>query len=418
VAVTKLKQKLSLATASLLAADSQAAGNLDDKDALYNKWSVDAGYLRYEETGYITVDTYMAMIRGDLSGVDNIKLGIVFDTLSGSTPTGALPGSDAVALTGVSGGGVSTGGGGAGKTQFDDTRLAIDTTWTHEWERLLRSKATAAISVEGDYTAVGGSLAIEQDSKDKTTTYTAAIGVAADKVSRSDESTPAPLSLVSAGSMLGAGHKNTFEGLIGATHVINQRTVAMANFSYSHSLGYHTDPYKIISIADSNDVELFDGIVYEHRPDDRERFVLYGKVKHELPESGHHLGLSYRFHTDNWGINSHTIEGDYSFKMKNNDLVEPFARAYHQEAADFYTRTIISDGQQVFNDINLPSHASADVRLSEMFSLTAGVKYRHKTSAKGSVDFRIAYIHRDYRDAVLDTEGTVFFVVDLGKAFD
>lgn len=412
MAVTKtLKQQLTLAAGALLGHQAVEAA---DKDAasLYNSWTVDVGYLYYNEPDQITVDTYMAMISGNLSDKDTVSLGLVFDTLTGSTPTGALPDS-AVTVTGVSGGSGGTVGGGGSMAPFDDTRLAVDASWGHEWARLIRSSASAYVSVEGDYTAIGGGLSIEKDTEDKAFTFTAAIGGSADKVSRSDEQTPAPLSETDDAIFYGKGDKNTYDVLFGMSTVINRRTAAMVNISHSHSLGYHTDPYKMISVADEDDAEFT--TLYESRPDERMRYVLYGKIVHELPKNGDHLDFSYRYHTDSWDVNSHTFELGYSFDMRVKHLFTPFGRVYHQQAANFYQRTILSDDGLLDN---LPEHASSDPRLAEMLSVTAGIKYQYRTSATGSIDFRLAYIHRMYEDAVIDDDGTMFFTVDLGKGFD
>lgn len=412
MAVTKnLKQQLTLAAGALLGHEA-ALGAEKDNTSLYNSWTVDVGYLYYTEPDKITVDTYMAMIDGNLSDKDTVSLGLVFDTLTGSTPTGALPDS-AVTVTGVSGGGGGSIGGGGSLAPFDDTRLAIDASWGHEWQRLIRSNLSAYVSVEGDYTAVGGGLGIEKDTADKAYTFTAAIGGSVDKVSRSDERTPAPLTKLDDGIYYGKGDKNSYDVLFGLSKVINRRTAAMVNISHSRSLGYHTDPYKIISVADADDAEFT--TLFENRPDERERYVLYSKIVHELPKSGDHLDFSYRYHTDSWDVNSHTVELGYSFDVRVKHLFKPFGRIYHQQAANFYQRTILSD-DGVLDD--LPEYASSDPRLADMLSVTAGIKYQYRTSATGSVDFRLAYIHRQYEDAIVDDDGTVFFTVDLGKGFD
>jgi len=412
VAATKnLKQQLTLAAGALLGHEAALSAEKDNT-SLYNSWTVDVGYLYYTEPDKITVDTYMAMIDGNLSDKDTVSLGLVFDTLTGSTPTGALPDST-TAITGVSGGSAGTVGGGGATSPFDDTRLAVDASWGHEWQRLIRSNASAYVSVEGDYTAVGGGLGIEKDTADKAYTFTAAIGGSVDKVSRSDERTPAPLTKLDDGIYYGKGDKNTYDVLFGLSKVINRRTAAMVNITHSRSLGYHTDPYKIISLADADDIEFT--TLFEKRPDERERYVLYSKIVHELPKSGDHLDFSYRYHTDSWDVNSHTVELGYSFDVRVKHLFKPFGRIYHQQAANFYQRTILSDDGELDK---LPEYASSDPRLADMLSITAGVKYQYRTSATGSVDFRLAYIHRQYGSAVVGDDGTLFFTVDLGKGFD
>lgn len=413
MAVTnKIKQKLALAAGALLGEQATAAETTENIE-LYNSWNVDVGYLFYQESDYITVDTFMAMIDGNLSDKDTVKLGVVFDTLTGSTPTGALPGNGSVTVTGVSGGGGFSAGSAGGTVPFDDTRLAINGTWGHEWQRLIRSNVSTYVSVEGDYTAVGGGIGIEKDSEDKAYTYSAAIGASADKVSQSNEQTPVPLSELDDQLYVGTGSKNTYDFLLGVTKIINQRTAAMLNFSYSTSLGYHTDPYKIISVADAQDSEFT--VLFEKRPDERERFALYSKLVHELPNSGDHFNISYRYYQDSWELSSHTVESSYSFELNSKSLLEPFGRIYQQQAANFYQRTILStDG----NLSNLPEFVSSDPRLGEMLNITAGLKYQYKTSSTGSVDFRLAYISRQFTDAVVEGRDAIFFTVDLGKGFD
>ena len=417
MAVTKkIKQNLALAASALLGEQALSAEQQAEEVELYNDWNVDVGYLYYKEADYITVDTYMAMINGSLSDKDIVSLGLVFDTLTGSTPTGALPGGESVTVTGVSGGGGFSAGSTGGTVPFDDTRLAINTNWNHEWQRLIRSNVSAYVSVEGDYTAVGGGIGIEKDTEDKAYTFSAAIGGSSDKVSQSSEQTPVPFSEVEDQLYNGTGHKNTVDLLLGMTKVINQRTAAMLNLSYSRSLGYHTDPYKIISVADEDDNEY--STVFEKRPDERERFVIYGRIVHELPTSGNHFNASYRYYQDSWELTSHTIETGYSFKLSEQHLLEPFGRIYQQQAASFYERTIISGSGGTDISSDLPEYASSDPRLGEMLNITAGIKYVYKTSATGSIDARLAYISRQFENAVLEDRDAIFFTIDFGKGFD
>jgi len=415
VAVTKnIKQQLALATGALLANEGTNAE--ETEKSLYSPWNVDVGYMRYEEPDYISVDTYMAFLSGNISDDDTIALGLVFDTLTGATPTGALSGSDFTAVSGVSGGGTTSNAGSDGTVAFNDTRLAIDATWSHELERLMRTNVGSYISVEGDYTAVGGSIALVKDSKDKSKTYTAAFGAATDTVSQSDEKTPEPMTSIDQGVTFSAGKKNSYDILLGITRVINRHTQGMLNFSYSRSLGYHTDPYKIITVATADDSEK--GLVFESRPDERERCVIYSKIAHEIPSSGHHLALSYRFHTDTWGVHSQTFEGSYSWVHENNHLFEPFARLYYQTAADFYARSIVVADDAIFEEVELPTHASADARLAETINTTIGMKYKFKTSTKNSIDLRAGYYHRDFKNAVIGEDGAFFVQLDFGKGFD
>ena len=74
--------------------------------------------------------------------------------------------------------------------------------------------------------------------------------------------------------------------------------------------------------------------------------------------------------TDDWGIDSHTIDLRYSWDLNRNNYIEPHVRFYTQSEADFYTLGII-DGEPP------PQYASADYRLGEFNGITVGAKYGH-----------------------------------------
>ena len=48
------------------------------------------------------------------------------------------------------------------------------------------------------------------------------------------------------------------------------------------------------------------------------------------------LDLSYRYGTDDWGIDSHTVEARYRLRLGGAAYIEPQLRWYKQGAADFY----------------------------------------------------------------------------------
>ena len=189
----------------------------------------------------------------------------------------------------------------------------------------------------------------------------------------------------------------------------------MINFSYAKSLGYHTDPYKIISVADANDNELTK--IYEHRPDERTRYIIYSKILHELAGKDHRIDFRMRNYFDDWGVNSLTLDFGYAVKLKNGRTVEPFIRLYGQTAADFYMRTIPYDGTGTFDELTLPEFASSDMRLAEATTVTIGGKFRLPVG-DGSVDLRAGYMLQNFNDAIFGDNSAVFFTVDFGQVFE
>ena len=122
--------------------------------------------------------------------------------------------------------------------------------------------------------------------------------------------------------------------------------------------------------------------VYENRPDDRTRHALYARWSHQFTQDVLHL--SYRYYTDDWGIDSHTVDAKYRWELGSRSYLEPHLRYYTQSAADFYNTSLI-DGESV-------QYASADYRLGDLTTTTIGLKYGYALSNKSELGLRIESI--------------------------
>ena len=79
----------------------------------------------------------MGTAKGYVSPKDTASIKVVFDAMSGATPTGAVKASTP-SFTGASGGtGISPTGESAALTDFDDTRVAVALDWAHEYARTM-----------------------------------------------------------------------------------------------------------------------------------------------------------------------------------------------------------------------------------------------------------------------------------------
>jgi hypothetical protein len=106
--------------------------------------------------------------------------------------------------------------------------------------------------------------------------------------------------------------------------------------------------------------------LFEKRPDTRTKQSLFGLIKQDF--GGHVLEASYRYMTDDWGIDSQTVDLHLRLAMGEGRYLQPHVRYYTQTAADFY-RTVLFDGEP------LPGFASADYRLAAFDGVTLGFKY-------------------------------------------
>ena len=156
--------------------------------------------------------------------------------------------------------------------------------------------------------------------------------------------------------------------------MISRKTLMQFNLGLSSTSGYQNDPYKVITVIDpdgtpTDEYALIDAddlpYVYENRPDSRSRQTFYWKTVHHLTEDVIHL--SYRYYTDDWDVQSHTLDFHYRYELSGGAYLQPHIRYYSQSAAEFFTHSL-DFGETV-------EYASADYRLGELNTTTLGLKY-------------------------------------------
>ena len=231
-----IRNKLSLATCSLLTAGN-AAG-----EAIENAWEVDSSYLYYGEVDRITVNKLIGTAKGYVSNKDTASIKVVFDAMSGATPSGAVKASNPLTSTGASGGTGPAGGGTAAPlSDFDDTRVGVSLDWLHEYTRTFNLNYNGAFSVENDYRSLSAAITANKETSSRTTRFTIGAAISYDEIFRNGSTTtPEPISRVEDNLSRGVGERSTTDLIAGITHVINRRTVAQLNFAAGLANGYMT----------------------------------------------------------------------------------------------------------------------------------------------------------------------------------
>jgi hypothetical protein len=386
---------LAMATCSLLRAETGPSVVAEEP----RRWLFDTGVLYFGEQDRIQDLSASALIRRLFTGDRRLSLRLVYDTLTGASANGAVPANSPQTFTSASGGKAYTVQ--PGETPLDptfmDVRVALDAGWDQPVGASSRAGFGLAVSSETDYLSTGLNARLSRDFNQHNTTLGAGASFEWDSIEPlggvpvpfgamgppredDDEDESTRLRLASSATlppppgprqMGDVETKRVTDLLLGVTQVFGPRTVGMLNYSYSRSTGYLTDPYKILSVvdpvtgdpvADPNGMYVY---LFESRPETRTKHGLYGEVRHHFPRDV--VAGSYRFMTDDWGIQSHTFEASYRLQP-GRFYVQPHLRWYTQSAADFYERVLFA-GDAV------PHHASADYRLGKMDAWTAGVKY-------------------------------------------
>lgn len=413
-----IKNKLTLATCSLL---TQQSGNAL---AIENAWEVDSSFLYYSEADdRVSVAKFVGGASGDVTDRDRVSILAVLDTMSGSTPTGAVKtsgGSDTSSgASGGGGSGVSDPNAGA-LAKFDDTRLANSISWSHSHDNNWTMNYNGAVSIENDYRSYSAAITVDKETQNKDYRFTLGLAGTYDQIFRVGVGgTPVPLTQIADNEFAGEGEKNTTDLILGVTHVINRRTVAQANLSFSRSDGYLTDPYKVFSVVDiDSNLPIDDSSYYESRPGSRQRASVTFMLNHQTYPANNIIHGAYRYYADDWGVDSHTLDLNYRITFENTSYLEPSLRLYTQTRADFYQNQFYVDNVAGLDPTTLfPDYISADYRLDDMNSVTPGIRYGKEVGKDGHLRARLEYMYQAFEHSEFDTNKAIIFQIAYSKKF-
>lgn len=374
-----IRGQLSLATCGLLQAVAPAA------HAETSEWKIDSALMIYSESdGRVSAVEPVVNASTDIAEDETINLKLVLDALTGATPNGANPSTSAQTFTSPSGRGEYTlaAGEDALDDTFHDTRVAISADWDQPvFDERSRLILGGNVSKEFDYMSLGVSATVTRDFNQRNTTLSAALGLNSDTINPVG-GVPIPLAnmqiLENTSNRDGDSDTKTItDVMFGLTQVISRQTLMQFNLGFSDTSGYQNDPYKIVTIVDPltglpiAETATDRPYVYESRPDSRSRQTFYWKTVHHLTEDV--INVSYRYYTDDWGVDSHTLDFHYRYELGGKRYLEPHVRYYTQTAADFFTHGITATELATLEATN--GFASADYRLGELVTTTLGLKY-------------------------------------------
>jgi hypothetical protein len=366
------------------------------------RWTFDSSLLYYGESDDRVRDISAAVsAQRDFGDERQLSATLTADTLTGASASGAIALDRPQTFTSPSGRTVYTTG--AGDVPLDDTfldtRFALNASWTQPLARLYTLSSGIGVSTEYDYLHLGANLSLARDFNKRNTTLSAGIAWSQDDIDPVG-GRPIPLSQMldvgnDSNKRDGSESKDVLDLLLGFTQVLNRTTVLRVNYSYSDASGYLNDPYKLLSVVDPLTGDTLarvpvgqgpDGVyLFESRPDTRTKHSLYAEVKHAFGTPVMHV--TYRYMTDDWGIDSHTGEVRLRWPL-GDGYIEPQLRYYTQSAADFYRASLVGGAA-------LPRYASADFRLGDFDATTVGVKYGHDTASGNEWSIRAEYYQQN-----------------------
>jgi hypothetical protein len=284
---------------------------------------------------------------------------------------------------------------------FLDTRVDLTAGWQQPFARLYSVNAGVSASKDYDYVHLGANVGLARDFNKRNTTLSLGLAYSQDSLNP-EGGAPVPLSpMLDVGDLsnrMGDQDKDVVDLVLGLTQVVSRDLLFQFNYSLSQSSGYLNDPYRFLSLVDPvtgdpvshtpapGETGPSHESRFESRPDERTKHSVYGQAKYYM--SGKVLDLSYRYMTDDWEIDSHTLEAHYRWPFGDRRYLEPHVRWYTQTTADFYRISLVDGAPPL-------EFASADYRLGEFDAITVGMKYGWKTRSDNEMSVRLEYYMQD-----------------------
>jgi hypothetical protein len=349
-----------------------------------------------EDHGRIHIRTHGVGFEKELSSKITAKGLLVYDGISGATPTGEAPARGSSTLP---------------VAEIEDIRRAASLNLD---VRSGRHTTTPELSYseESDYISRGLSINHSIDFNQKNTTLV--LGAAHNFDS------------VGGGALSEFQQKDTTDLLLGLNQLLGPTTVLTVNLTLGYADGYLNDPYRRATflLPGSPDPIFSDPAAVnplsDNRPHHRFKQVGFVSLTQFIAPLNASVEGGYRLYHDDWGIWASTISLTWNQKIGKHLTLSPLFRYYHQGRADFYapsfqgvsfdeyaggSRVAFQDGvfvgfqgdpafpaagdesaYQILSVPARPSYYSADYRLSQFYALTYGVGARVKLGEHFTVD--------------------------------
>lgn len=311
---------------------------------------VDLKFLHYgEEDGRTTVNNPEIYFTHDFGQKGTLGLLVSYDSISGASPTGETPTTDATTS--------ASGAGSIPTADYSDTRTATTVSYSRRFGAHLPSVALS-YSKESDYEARGYSLVDSWDLFGGQSTLHAGVGVSNDQID--------PV------NMNDSFTKDSISYSAGWTQVLGPRDLLDFSIGMDKLSGYLNDPYKLVTAGGVS--------TPENRPDSRSRKNAVIKYGHYFLSRGA-IKLSYRYYWDDWSVDAHTVELTYDQRVGRKLIVTPRLRYYRQGAADFFA----------YEYSTAQPYMTSDYRLSSFWSWLAGIGMTVELNDTLSLNLAVAY---------------------------
>jgi hypothetical protein len=153
-------------------------------------------------------------------------------------------------------------------------------------------------------------------------------------------------------------HKNTLHGSFVATQVVTPTTLVQIGAEWNEVNGLQHNPYRNVYVDGAYAPEV--------HPDARTRRDVFFKVNQYLSNRSS-AKVSYKYYTDDWGIDSHTLQAKLNQYVSDSVIVRYRYRFYDQSAADFFRDDYLIPG-------GVNGYRTGDYRMGEFTAHLFGTR--------------------------------------------
>jgi hypothetical protein len=342
-----------------------AAGSVHAQSSLDFRW------LYYQESNGRTkvLNPWLNLNQnfGLKGGALTVLLG--YDTISGASPTGGYPTSDAT----TSASGAASSSTSIPVADYKDTRKSGSVAYERKFGGHLPS-VDISYSTENDYLARSAGLSDAWTLAHGRGTLHFGASISRDIVTPVTTRVDLP--------------KSSEAFALGWTWIVGERDLLDVAASLTNLSGYLTDPYKIVPIGTGT---VIASTVPESRPDTRSRRAVLFKYGHYFDQADGALKTSFRYYWDDWAIRAYTLDLFYDQHVGSAWIVSPQLRFYSQGAASFFGY-----------EFAVPqTYMSSDYRLSAFDSILGGLAVSYRLRRDLSLSLGATYQSQVGRDRVV-----------------
>ena len=361
-----MQLRLSVAAAAIIASMAAQAEDY-----------VSVQYLQYNETlNRTAVSAPSLMINKDFGTDYTLNANIVLDSVSGASETYYDAASGASAFS--RGEGIDAKDVEYGNVEYDDQRVAGGFNFTTRFDNRDELIVGANYSAESDFYSKEASLEYMHwlgSSKNSSLSLGASyqmneILVECDGNEACDGASGASQKMTA----------NVLNAQVSYFQNINAESYAKLSLFYIVDDGYLSNPYLNV-VRNYIEGETAD-VLAEVRPDSRAAYGAMLKYANALSDD-FSLHLSYRYYSDDWEIDSHTVDSDLYYELGNDWIFKLGLRYYMQSEASFH-----SSEKDYFTD---EAYASSDLRLSDFDAITYKTSVDYSISKDLSLNFGASY---------------------------